>query len=705
MKPVLIYFREVPFKENKFVLDFSDEKRDIQPIQFKSNSLWYIASLNCKLELEEEFQQNENIKKLYDKSKILKDKGSDYFCDIDFINLVTPSKFKQPFPHNEYRFERTPENIENYSYKYSYLDTTDNKIKEGKIYSPYSQLIAKGFTFKLKGQTGFSDMTLVTQLDKESEKLKSFFLHTDASNKTEYSNHNLGESYYRDINLFFVYDKTYKQWQTTQPEFFRSAIFEKVSNSNFNEKQFATNYYQNQKKGRFVMGSIDQRLRLGNRKYMMPIVFVFNSLVVYFNEEFYTTDVPRNNSFLKQNGIKDLGSYTLTKDDLAELNSMHSNFQLKTLRKWKKDNRLTSQRWSNELIYYPLTKYGSYGQPQYNISNFQALSKNTKKYSGWLDTDNEIFIKPYIRNAPTTLLNGEKLFDKDVIEVKELVKDIGNVEKLSKREQKNFILYDNNNVIKETFFTEIKRNISSYGMISINYNYDNKSLINWQNRLEFAFKNDINEEFLTFQLEDAIEPKTVATEDSKMTNITILKLDELLKKKIVNNFFIQGLQRFDKFKTLNPLNIQVIDTNIRDSISLYARSNYRYTFRFIANSLLFSSAIIGDTNTIFIVADNLLDAKDVYINNKLFQGIGTIYTSEIENWAEIKKGSHWVNVKLTDVTIPIATKHFAFGFETYDFNNLLNFEHSLLNDKAELIKFKKGEKKVPALNFSIQILK
>ena len=81
---------------------------------------------------------------------------------------------------------------------------------------------------------------------------------------------------------------------------------------------------------------------------------------------------------------------------------MHSSFQLKTLRKWKKDKRLTSQTWSNELIYYPLTKYGSYGQPQYDISNFQVLSKNTKKYSGSLDTDNEIFIKPYIRNAPTT---------------------------------------------------------------------------------------------------------------------------------------------------------------------------------------------------------------------------------------------------------------------------------------------------------------
>ena len=190
-----------------------------------------------------------------------------------------------------------------------------------------------------------------------------------------------------------------------------------------------------------------------------------------------------------------------------------------------------------------------------------------------------------------------------------------------------------------------------------------------------------------------------------MTNITILKVDEQPKGKIVENFFIQGLQQFDKFKTLNPLNIQVIDTEIRNKISLYARSNYRYIFRFIANGLLFSSNLTEDTNCIFIVADSLVDARHIFINDKFVQAIGIIYTSEIEKWSDIKKGSHWINVKLTDIRIPIAAKHFAFGFETHDFNNLLNFKYSLLNDKGELIKFKDGETKVPSLNFSIQILK
>ena len=89
------------------------------------------------------------------------------------------------------------------------------------------------------------------------------------------------------------------------------------------------------------------------------------------------------------------------------------------------------------------------------------------------------------------------------------------------------------------------------------------------------------------QLENLLEPATIATEDSKMSNITILKVAELPKKKIVENFFIQGLQRFDQYKKLNPLNIEIIDTEIRNKISLYARSNYRYIFRFIANGFTF----------------------------------------------------------------------------------------------------------------------
>ena len=48
----------------------------------------------------------------------------------------------------------------------------------------------------------------------------------------------MGKSYYRDINLYFVYDKQYKQWFTSGHDFFNEAICEKVTNRNFNLKAF-----------------------------------------------------------------------------------------------------------------------------------------------------------------------------------------------------------------------------------------------------------------------------------------------------------------------------------------------------------------------------------------------------------------------------------------------------------------------------------
>ena len=129
----------------------------------------------------------------------------------------------------------------------------------------------------------------------------------------------------------------------------------------------------------------------------------------------------------------------------------------------------------------------------------------------------------------------------------------------------------------------------------------------------------------------------------------------------------------------------------------------RYKYRFIANSLLFSSSVQKDTNAIFIATNGLSNAKDILIHRNLFQGIGAVYLSEIEGWKDSKKTSYWTNATLTVSKYPIAAKHFAFGFETTDLHNLLNFEYSLLDDEAKLIEFKSEENKVPALNFTIQI--
>ena len=92
-------------------------------------------------------------------------------------------------------------------------------------------------------------------------------------------------------------------------------------------------------------------------------------------------------------------------------------------------------------------------------------------------------MKPYIKKVPKSLKYCEELFDKDVLEIKELVKDIGDLNILIKREQKNFVLYDNSNIMCNTFFTKLNKNIQSFGRISLHYDYNNENIINLKNKL------------------------------------------------------------------------------------------------------------------------------------------------------------------------------------------------------------------------------
>ena len=96
---------------------------------------------------------------------------------------------------------------------------------------------------------------------------------------------------------------------------------------------------------------MDQRKALGNRGYLMPIIFDINDIWIAPNEIFYTTANAaqmRGKTFLTQNGMKYMGSYTLNVNDQKELRSMLPNFQLKILQKWIKV-KTSAQQYQNEI--------------------------------------------------------------------------------------------------------------------------------------------------------------------------------------------------------------------------------------------------------------------------------------------------------------------------------------------------------------------
>ena len=132
-----------------------------------------------------------------------------------------------------------------------------------------------------------------------------------------------------------------------------------------------------------------------------------------------------------------MGSYWLTNSNKKELKSIIPNFQLAQFHSWMFVGG-SIPSYQNELRFWPFTYFGSFGQPGIPVMYFTCESQKIKKYNEWLETDKRIFMKPYIKTIPKPLTFCEELFDKNVLEIKKLVKDIGDLTPLIHKEQKNF---------------------------------------------------------------------------------------------------------------------------------------------------------------------------------------------------------------------------------------------------------------------------
>ena len=121
--------------------------------------------------------------------------------------------------------------------------------------------------------------------------------------------------------------------------------------------------------------------------------------------------------------------------------------------------------------------------------------------------------------------------------------------------------------------------------------------------------------------------------------------------------------------------------------------------------LVGSSSIVQEIKVIFLISNGINDARTSLINGKIYKSIGVVNVNKRTKGAELKGKSKWVNIVFNDSENPTLVKHFVFAFETTNLNDLLNFELSLLDDQAKPIKFAATEQKIPALTFTIQVIK
>ena len=70
--------------------------------------------------------------------------------------------------------------------------------------------------------------------------------------------------------------------------------------------------------------------------------------------------------------------------------------------------------------------------------------------------------------------------------------------------------------------------------------------------------------------------------------------------KVLDEFTNERFKNFQQYLKTNPFKIQITDPKYQNKLLLYANT---YKYRFIANSLLFSSSVKEDTNVIFITTN------------------------------------------------------------------------------------------------------
>lgn len=107
-------------------------------------------------------------------------------------------------------------------------------------------------------------------LNEDNKKVQGFYQHKAIES------FELGEKYYRDINLIFTYDKTNKQWYGTNPNLINEGVSDLTNKKErFSITKFMKKYYLAEKKGTgFVVGTMQERAKLNveKRGYLIPII-------------------------------------------------------------------------------------------------------------------------------------------------------------------------------------------------------------------------------------------------------------------------------------------------------------------------------------------------------------------------------------------------------------------------------------------------
>ena len=187
---------------------------------------------------------------------------------------------------------------------------------------------------------------------------------------------------------------------------------------------------------------------------------------------------------------------------------------------------------------------------------------------------------------------------------------------------------------------------------------------------------DVYKNSLSFELGKVHTKKSFNVVSNKVFNFAILRTEKnkrtgekrAMNLETVDTICILGIQDND-VNFLNPITISISSDTVIQKLTKYKK----YRYRFLLESLLFSSNVENDTDVILISCEGLNDAKQALINSKLISLLDVCYLNELKDWELVQGQLKRSQAIFTDLEKIRNLSHFAFAFTTRNIFDLLHF--------------------------------
>ena len=433
MNPIFIYQNEAKLdSNNKFTIDFIDEEV-VDLVSFFSKNQYYISSLNCNITKANKKKVSFTgstalVNDLSTISRELLDKGPTLKNNIDYVTATLTDNYNLPeIAPQKYKVVLDLKVINDNSFRYQFYDQVDKRLKYARIYSPFSQL-KSGIVFKGENDT-VKNNKVIFQLVQDYTKIRCVFLQ-NADEKAK-----ITTRLYSDINGKFVKegrrDGTNRWWSTNPSITQLAQNYKNEEQSIFHNASFLKHMYFDRKLSTWFHGKY-KVIRTG----LMPIIQGNLNVEIKRNETFFISGAPekKENKFNSsiRNNCEFVGAYALTNQDKQAINKLYPNFSFNYLSEfvYKGDGRRRFQWGVNDLFVFPSTR-DNRGDFKNSFLKF-VCSKS--KYENYLNSNNGIFYFDSYKDLPDDLAECEKLFEKEVLKIKKLVGDIGEINELTEDE-------------------------------------------------------------------------------------------------------------------------------------------------------------------------------------------------------------------------------------------------------------------------------